>query len=282
MVSRFDFTLGSVEAVVVGRAVGVDVRVFPLRISNTTVDPVRFARLARQVYFDMEERKLSIRGELLPEVRQAFELVRDNRVSVTASGTDVEHGDVTVYAATDGAQALTIGQAPGEDTLYFTLLPDEEFVNLIAETLPPADAAPTRTLSVSRREDRPRSAMAARRIEQKQFDEEETAAFGNLEVASVISARRPGRSAGYGDGDEELLEEILAGPRLGGGYFTASGRGRHGERRSASPVSWLDTESGRYLVHTSTDESGTFTARYVPAGFTGVTAAIQNLISAVY
>ena len=52
----------------------------------------------------------------------------NHRVTVTASGTSVDHGDVAVYAVSDGAQALTIGQAPGEDTLYFTLLPDEEFV----------------------------------------------------------------------------------------------------------------------------------------------------------
>lgn len=279
MVSRFDFTLNSVEAVVVGRGVGVDVRVFPLRISNTTIEPDRFLRLAGIVASDLQERQLTTRGGLHPEVRRAFALIADHRVAVTASGTSVDHGDVTVYAVSDGAQALTIGQAPDEDTLYFTLLPDEEFVSLIAESLPPADPAPTRTLTVSRQAGRQLSAMAARRIEQKEFDEEETEAFGNLEVAGVIGSR--GRRTPRRDADEMELDEILAGPRLGGGYFTATGRTRHGERRTTAPVSWLDVESGRYLVHT-TDESGTFTARYVPAGFSGVTAAVQGLISAVY
>lgn len=280
MVSRFDFTLNSVEAVVVGRAAGVDIRVFPLRISNTTIDPERFLRLAQRVAADLDARQLTTRSGLHPEVRRAFELIGGHRVSITASGTDVRTGDVTVYAATDGAQALTIGQAPDDDTLYFTLLPDEEFVHLVAESLPPADAAPTRTLTVSRQADRQLSAMAARRREEKEFDEEETEAFGNLQVAGVIGSRR--RTASRRTADEQELEEILAEPRVGGGYFTAAGRTRHGERRTTPPVSWLDTESGRYLVHTTTDESGTFTARYVPAGFTGVTAAIQGLISAVY
>ncbi|WP_275897110.1 MULTISPECIES: hypothetical protein [Amycolatopsis] len=63
MVFRFGFTLGSVEAVVAGRALGVDVRVFPLRISHTTVDPLRFARLAIRVHDDLEGRGLSTRGE---------------------------------------------------------------------------------------------------------------------------------------------------------------------------------------------------------------------------
>lgn len=280
MVSRFDFTLGSVEAVVVGRAVGVDIRVFPLRISNTTVDPVRFARLARQVYFDLEERRLSVRGELIRTVRLAFELLGEHRVAVTASGTDVEFGDLALFAATDGAQALLIGQPAGEDTLHFSLLPDEELVRTIAQALPGTEAAPGGPLTVSQREDRPVSAMAARRQAEREFDEEETEAFDSLEVGSVVRAGDPAPRPT--ESDAERLEEIFAGRRLGGGYFTATGRGRHGERRSAPPLTWLDTEEGRYLVQTSTDGSGTVTARYVPAGFTQVADGVRGLISAVY
>ncbi|GHF79236.1 hypothetical protein FHX82_003356 [Amycolatopsis bartoniae] len=278
--SRFDFTLGSVEAVVVGRAVGADVRVFPLRISNTTVDPVRFARLARQVYFDLEDRRLSVRGELNRQVRAAFDLLRDHRVSVAASGTDVRHGDLAVFAATDGAQALTITQTGGEDKLEFSLLPDEELVRTLAGALPAADPAPTRPLAVSRRDDQPRSAFAARRQAEEEFDREETEAFGSLQVNSVVRPRGGIRTRTRTQ-DEEILTEILAGPRLGGGYFTASGRGRHGEQRTAEPVTWLDTEDGRYLVHTTTDRSST-TAHYVPAGFADVAATVRTMISAVY
>lgn len=280
MVSRFDFMLGSVEAVVVGRAVGVDVRVFPLRISNTTVDPVRFARLARQVYFDLEDRRLSVRGELSRQVRLAFELLGEHRVAVTASGTDVQFGDLAVFAATDGAQALTIGQADGEDRLWFSLFPDEELVRTLAEAPPAMDPAPTGPLSLQHREDRPRSAMAARRQAEEEFDDEETEAFGSLQVRRVVRSR--GSALAHDETDDERLEEIFAEPRLGGGYFTATGRGRHGERRSAPPLTWLDTEAGRYLVQTMTDGSGTLTARYVPAGFADVAEAVRTTISAVY
>ncbi|SFJ82517.1 EspG family protein [Amycolatopsis sacchari] len=280
MVSRFDFTLGSVEAVVVGRAVGADVRVFPLRISNTTVDPVRFAKLARQVYFDLEDRRLSVRGELNRQVRLAFELLRDHRVVVTASGSDVRYGQLAVFAVTDGAQALTIGQDDGDDRLWFSLLPDEELVPAIAGALPEAGPAPTGPLSVSRRDERPLSAVAARRQAEEEFDEEETKAFGNLQVNTVVRPR--GAVAPPPTADEERLQEIFAGPRLGGGYFTAAGRGRHGERRTVEPVTWLDTEEGRYLVQTSTDATGTITARYVPAGFTDVAQTVRTMISAVY
>ncbi|TNC29677.1 ESX secretion-associated protein EspG [Amycolatopsis alkalitolerans] len=280
MVSRFDFTLGSVEAVVVGRAMDVDVRVFPLRIGNTTVDPVRFAKLARRVYHDLEERRLSVHGELNRNVRLAFELWGVHRVSVTATGTDVEFGELAVFAATDGAQAVVISQAGGEDTLRFSLMPDEELVRTVAGALPGTNAAPGGPLSISHREDRPRSAMAALRQAEKEFDEEETEAFESLEVGSLVRARSP--APRRLESDEERLEEIFAEPRLGGGYFTATGTGRHGERRPVPPVTWLDTESGRYLVQTTTEGSGTITARYVPAGFADVAEALRGLISAVY
>ncbi|GAA3839041.1 MULTISPECIES: ESX secretion-associated protein EspG [Amycolatopsis] len=281
MVSRFDFTLGSVEAVVVGRALGVDVRVFPLRISHTTVDPLRFARLALRVHADLEDRGLSTRGRLDPGVRTAFELLGDHRVTVTASGTDSRAGDLAVHAATDGAQALVIRQAPGEDRLWFSLFPDEDLVPRVAGSLTPADPAPGTPLSVSRREDeRPRSALAALRQAEEEFDEEETEAFGSLQVTTVVRSRRPARARAVSE--EDRLEEVFAAPRRGGGYFTAHGRGRHGERRSATPVTWLDTEDGRYLVSTRTDATGTITATYTPAGFPAVAEAVRDMIAAVY
>ncbi|MDQ0383107.1 ESX secretion-associated protein EspG [Amycolatopsis thermophila] len=281
MVSRFDFTLGSVEAVVVGRALDVDVRVHPLRISHTTVDPLRFALLARRVHLDLEDRGLSVRGRLDPNVRQAFALLGGHRVAITASGSDARTGDLAVYAATDGAQAVMIRQGAGEDRLWFALFPDEDLVPRLAGALPPADVAPGGPLSVSRHEeDRPTSALAALRQAEEEFDEEETEAFGSLQVTTVVRSRRPSRHRAASE--EERLAEILAAPRRGGGYFTASGRGRHGERRSAEPVTWLDSEAGRYLVSSTTDRTGTITARYVPAGFPDVAEAVRDMIASVY
>lgn len=54
MADRFDFMLDSVQAAVVGRAVNADVRRFLLRIRNSTVDPVRYTKLAILVRDDLE------------------------------------------------------------------------------------------------------------------------------------------------------------------------------------------------------------------------------------
>ncbi|HVV08499.1 ESX secretion-associated protein EspG [Amycolatopsis sp.] len=280
MVYRFDFTVGSVEAVVIGHATGVDIRRFPLRISNTTVLPARYAKLARRVHDDLQERKLSAAGELHRGVRLAFELLAEGRVTIAITGTDVEFGELAVLAATDGAQALLISQPGGTDDLRFSLFEDEDLVKQLADALPTTPAAPGEELVIRHREEQPRSAMAARRQAEAEFDEEETEAFGNLQVGTVLRAR-PGAGVER-DSDYELLEEIFARPRIGGGYIVVTGLGRHGERRGTPPTSWLDTEDGRYLVQTTTGQDGTLTARYVPAGSADVARAIQDMISAVY
>ncbi|TVT26315.1 ESX secretion-associated protein EspG [Amycolatopsis rhizosphaerae] len=280
MANRFDFTLDTVEASILGRAMDVDVRQFPLRIGNTTLDPARYARLGKQVYLAMEERGLSVSGELHSQVRLAFELLGRHHLSVAVSGTDKRTGDIALLAVTDGAQALLIAQLDEENVLRWVLFPDDELVNVLVSALPQTPAAPGGPLTVRQQATRELSAMAARRQAEEEFDEEETEAFGSLQVGELVE---PGTAPrGFRASDEELLTEVLSAPRLGGGYFVATGRTRHGERRTGTPLTWLDTEDGRYLVETSTDQGGTMTARYSPATSAQTADAVQRLISEVY
>jgi hypothetical protein len=80
----------------------------------------------------------------------------------------------------------------------------------------------------------------------------------------------------------DVLERVMSGRRLGGGHVIVTGQGRHGERLTATPLSWLDTEDGRYLVQAETDESGFVTAHYLPAGTADVANAVRQAISSIY
>lgn len=280
MAYRFDFTLDSVEASILGRAMDVDVRQFPLRIGNTTLDAVRHAKLAKQVSLALEERRLSFSGELHSHVRLAFELLGRHHLSVAVSGADTRTGEIAVLAVTDGAQALLIAQVDEQNALRWVLFPDDELVDVVVSALPETPAAPGRPLTVRQRASRELSAMAARRQAEEEFDEEETEAFGCLRVGELVE---PGTAPrGVPDSDEEQLSAVLSAPRLGGGHFAAAGRTRHGERRTGTPLTWLDTEDGRYLVKTSTDQSGTMTVRYSPATSARTAEAVRQLISEVY
>ncbi|MDT8913349.1 ESX secretion-associated protein EspG [Amycolatopsis sp. PS_44_ISF1] len=279
MADRFEFTLDVVEARVAGLATGGDIRLFPLRIGAVPTDPARFARVAAAVYRAVEERRLSVRGELHPSVRTAFGLVAAPRVSVAVSGLDGLGSDLAVLALTDGRQALGITQDPRSDDLAFSLFPDEDLVEFVTGVLPAARAATTPVQTVHRGAPQAVSAMTARRRAEAAEDEDETDAFGSLRIVKPRSGRsRPAAEDEPGD----VLQRVLAAPRLGGGHIHTTGRGRLGELRSADPMSWLDTEDGRYLVHTSMGPAGELSARYVPAGRAEVARAVRAAVSAVY
>lgn len=276
MADRFEFTLGSVEAAMVGRAVNADVRRFPLRIRNTTIDPVRYAKLAILVRDELERRGLSAADQLHPSVRTAMELFTAHQVSVSVTGWNADKEDLAMVAMSDGAQALAVTQAPKSDTLRFSLFADEDLVATIAGFLPATRTTPQRTFTVEHRPAPARSAMA----ELRRAEAEETDAFRNVDVVGQLAAepqRRP-----QPRNDTERLAAIMSGERLGGGFLAATGRRRTGEHRSAPPVGWLDTGDGRYLVETTTAANGTTVATYRPAGATELAATVRHVISSVY
>jgi hypothetical protein len=190
MADRFEFVLEGVEALVVGRATGADIRQYPLRPGNLPTDPVRYVHVAKQVYAALEERRLSVSGELAPGVATAFGLLARHRVSIAVSGIDGVGADIAVIALTDGAQALGITQDARTGDLLFSLFSDEELVDVVTDVLPAARAASTGAHTVRRRAETSMSAMAARRMAEAEFDEEETDAFGNIQVRGVV---RPAR-----------------------------------------------------------------------------------------
>ncbi|MBB4683239.1 ESX secretion-associated protein EspG [Amycolatopsis jiangsuensis] len=283
MADRFEFVLDVVESLVIGQATGGNIRQYPLRIGTVPSDPVRYVRVAAQVYREVEDRRLSVHGELHPGVRTAFELLAKPRVSVAVSGVDGLGADIAVLALTDGRQALGITQDARTDDLLFSLFDDEDLVEVVTGVLPPARAATTGAHTVHQEASRAMSAMTARRLAEAAEDEEETDAFGTIEVSGRVRPSQPTpRAARRERGGVEVLERVLAQPRLGGGHLIVTGWGRRDERLAADPLSWLDTADGRYLVKTTGADSGELSADYLPAGRSDVAKAVQQAVSAVY
>jgi hypothetical protein len=134
---RFGFTLDPVELSVLRQAHGVRSRLFPLRLGNTTVDPVRLATLAKAVDQALNRKGLSEDGRLIPPVRTAFELLAEHRVAVSVTGAP---GDLAALAVSDGVQALAVTQVT-EDELRFALFPSDELIGAVVTVLPQAGAA---------------------------------------------------------------------------------------------------------------------------------------------
>lgn len=136
-----DFTLDPVELAVLRQAFGVRSRLFPLRLGNVTVDPVRFAAVAEAVDDALDRRGLAEDRQPVAQVRAAFELLADHRVAVSITGAGDRLGEeLTVLAVSDGVRALSVTQ-PVDHELRFALFPHRELVGAVVAVLPPAPAA---------------------------------------------------------------------------------------------------------------------------------------------
>jgi hypothetical protein len=272
----FEFTLGSVEADVVGQALGVSVRRFPLKLRNTTTDPARQIRLAALVAEQLMERGLSTSSALHPGVRTAFELFADQRVSASISGVDGFGDAIAVLVLTDGAQAVGVTQNAGKDELLFSLFSDDEIVDVLAGVLPDMPPASGSEVTFRAPVEHHATAWDARKAAERAEDEEETDAFGNLQVAGHVDVPRSGRR-GFRAGDEERLREAMSARRLGGGLIEVSGRGGSGSRSWG----WVDTEEGRYLVLTER-ERDEHVITYKPASRAAVAGSFRDALARAY
>jgi hypothetical protein len=271
MAERFDFTLDPVEADVLGQALGVPARIFPLRWGATPGDPGCLATLADEVEKGLAGRRLSVRGRLNSRLRTAFSLFAGHRVQVAIAGIDGLGATIAVAALTDGAQALGITQLAADDRLEFSLFSDEEFVAVLAGVLPAVAGAGGRAVSVERRAGPEMSAMRRRRLAEAEHDHEETRAFDTLEVGPRLGPGEPSEP------EVDELAELLSGARFGGGQIVVTGR-----RAAAPTLGWVDTAAGRYLVHAQAGPDGAVSAHYEPAGRDGVAEAIGRAVAHVY
>jgi len=271
MAERFDFTLDPVEADVLGQALGVPARIFPLRFGPSPGDPARLAELADDVEAALAGRRLSVRGRLNSRLLTAFSLFAGHRVLVAIAGIDGLGATIAVAALTDGAQALGITQLAADDRLEFSLFSDEEFVDVLAGVLPAVEGAGGPAVSVERRAGPELSAMRRRRLAEADHDHEETLAFDTLEMGPSLG---PGEPA---EPEADELAGLLEGTRFGGGQIVVRGR-----RTAAPTLGWVDTEAGRYLVHARTGPGEAVSARYEPAGREAVAGAIGRAVAHVY
>ncbi|RZQ60243.1 ESX secretion-associated protein EspG [Amycolatopsis suaedae] len=236
MTHLFGFTLTTVEAAMAGRALGTDLRRFPLDPPALPADPARLAAVLRIVIDDLAARRLSVAGELNPHVRQAIRLFGSARVSVGLAGARFR-----LLGLTDGRDAVTVRQQG--DELSFECYDDEDIVAVLVGELP---AAPRCTGPAEVRVP----------VTPDRGAEHDDEFFGSSPVAAGgwTTARREPDSAAL----------LLSGTHREAGFAAVDGVGRAGARVTGRRLSWVDTDHGRYLVeqagnavvYTAADQTG--------------------------
>lgn len=277
----FAFTVDTVQAKVLGRALGVDVDMFPLSTVGMGYDLVHFAAAANVAAKDLEQRGLTRHGRLTPALRTTFGLFGGYRAAVAVSGIDGTGKDFSVLGLSDGSQAVTIFQYAGQDEWAIDMMTDDDWLPELVDLLPEQPAAPRgRPLTITTTVEPARSAFREKRDADAEDDQVETAAFDNLEVQTMV---RPRRNPFHGRArdDSDVLTAILAQPRLGVGRILVSCRDRHGRTRQTPPFGWLDAEEGRFLVDTHSNDDQLITT-YTPASRSGLAQRIRAAIRTVY
>jgi hypothetical protein len=280
MPQRFSFALESLEVRVLGYALGVNAARFPLVLPDLELDPERQQQAVQQVARNLERRRLLTRGRVHPQVQTAFALFGAHRASVALCGIDHDGAHFGALGMTDFRQSIVITQIAETAEIEVELLPDEDWIATLAKVLPGIRAATGHELSLDIRQAERHSAFAEKRRTDVERDERETTSFDQLAVQTMV---RPPRNPFHGRDrtDRELLDQVMARDRWGSGRFVAAGRNRAGETAQAQPVLWLDTDLGRYLVHTRARDGDSDTVTYRPSSSAEVAGAITAAVRSV-
>jgi len=185
-------------------------------------------RLQRTAWAQLEQTGLARGGEIHPDLAGALRLVVDAGVEYWA-----------FFSQKDGPQQAVLVVSNGQDALRIVLTPDQLFVlepvradeapqSLVA-ALPPTPPGKGAPITV------PEDALQQKR----QPSYEDTGSF--------MQQSRP--TSTPNDQLVTQLKTIMSEPRTGGGQLYSAKRDHLGRKqRCAAPLTFLDTQSGRYVA----------------------------------
>jgi hypothetical protein len=246
MIASFDLSLPAVDILAYG--LGINCRLFPFQIPSVGHDMDERLTIARVVHDDLHRRGLARRGNLAPEVDTALRLLGEHDKAIAVLGNSSAAGGLYARASVAGANAVVVVQMT--TALRFALIRPEELVHSVVHLLPAAPAGPGPSVTITRPATVPVPGS------------EDGGSFRSL-------VRAPRTSA---DAQARVAEDILRRPRRGDGYFIVT--------PDSCGLSWIDTDAGRYLTHTKTDERGDTHATYFPADGHRVASKLAELLGA--
>ncbi|SDD88194.1 ESX secretion-associated protein EspG [Actinokineospora iranica] len=245
MIASFDLSFAAVD--VLSQGLGINCRQFPFQIHSFGDHVADRLRLVGAVRDDLHRRGLARAGDLAPEVEQALRVLAEPEVAIAVVGSSAATGPLHARASTAGRHAVLVTRV--EQALRFEVLRPEAMVRAAAHLLPPAKAGPGQSVSITR----PRAATAPD------------------SVGAAHSVVRPPRTGAHAQ--EQAATRILRRPRLGDGYFVVN-RGR----RRTQGLTWVDTDAGRYLGLSRTDQRGDTNVTYFPADSERVARKLGELV----
>ncbi|MBN6040060.1 ESX secretion-associated protein EspG [Amycolatopsis sp. 195334CR] len=277
----FEFTIvDGLEARILALVQNVEIRHYPLSFPGVDLNPARLAHTARVAEQQLATRRLSVRGRINTHVCAAFDLFKQHRVAVGIAGKYGEDGFASL-GLTDGSQALIVRQDSGDQRTHFTLLPDEEWVHRLSHELPAALPGAGPPATVEHASAPQQSAYAARRAERARHDDDETSAFDNLPVQTMV---RPPDNPFHGPvrSEHDRFRDLQQLPRTGVGHFRVVANSATRPKRDADMLCWFDSDQGRYLTSIHHHDDGRVTTCCRPGGDRELRESITRAVRQVY
>lgn len=218
----------------------VPTRPYPFEIPYHGQTHEERARIRRQVYAELEERRLTYRGQLEPEVEDALRMLYRSEVSIAATALLDKDTMLRARLSATGQYAVLARMDGG--MLQLEQLPASSLVRRAVSLLPPHPPGPHQSVTFPIPEpERPRPG-----------------AEGNDQVMQQVST--PHVLGRY----MRELEPIVGRPRLRIGQFTVSTGDRLTHQTQLPPLGWFDTDEGRYLMQQRRGQDGRTWAVYAP------------------
>ncbi|MCP2243337.1 ESX secretion-associated protein EspG [Lentzea aerocolonigenes] len=249
-----------VELDVLGVALRLDVRQFPFSIPHFAVEAEERLRLGQAAQDGLTARGLIRGNDFASELVQVLSVYARGRVAIAMRGVTGQEQDLALAVIDDHAGVLAVQQGAA---LRFELTQPDSVIRRLVGLLPPQSAGPGTSVTVTAK-----AAPAARRRVEEDFSE--------FTFTSTV------RAVGHSPAAQRAAaEDILRHPRLGGGDFLVTVRGRNSRQSTPIAMNWLDTQAGRYAILNTTDRDGRLQATYTPADLAALDRHLTHIVRSV-
>ncbi|PPK67784.1 ESX secretion-associated protein EspG [Actinokineospora auranticolor] len=229
----------------------LNVRLFPFKIPSFGEYMADRARIGQAVFADLAGRGLIRYNQIDPDVEAALRITSDHQVGVGVLGTVESDRQILARGAVQGGTGVLAVQEG--QMIRFELVGAAGLARVLSDLLPRMGAGPGQSVMVTQ------------------------AAPVRQEPGFMQQVRAPRSSS---DTQLRLAAAMLERPRTGYGFFSVTGRGRHGRELDAGALTWIDTDAGRYLSLSRPQPDGATRITYSPADTTRFAAQLNDLITA--
>lgn len=245
----FSLSLAAVD--VLSQLLRVNCRLYPFEIPSFGQYAEDRNRIARAVFTDLAGRGLIGPDGVADDVERALAVTADHEVGVAVSGSLAPGKLIRARAAASGDTGVLAVQEG--QSLRFELVGAPGLARALVGLLPLASPGPGQSVQI----------------------EQPAATVPGGGFAQPVRAPRSAA-----DAQLRMAATMLERPRKGFGFFTITGKGRHGREVDAGNLGWIDTDAGRYLTLTRPSPDGALRATYSPADSARLAQQLDGLLQA--